>query len=187
VQRTYAYGHQRISQDQFISGTSTPRFYGYDGFGSVRQLTDSMGMATDAYSYDAWGNSFGSTGSTSNVYLYRGEQYDSDLMLYYLRARYFNPLSGRFLTPDPEAGRIKVPASLHKYNYAASDPINNADSSGRDYFNWRFRVAIIGPFYTAAQWIAKDEAAIRECIAAVFSAALAGIGTFQASQCWGVN
>ena len=32
---------------------------------------------------------------------YRGEQYDSDLGLYYLRARYYNPVTGRFLSRDP--------------------------------------------------------------------------------------
>ena len=37
-------------------------------------------------------------------YLYRGEQYDSDLGLYYLRARYYNPQTGRFLSRDPEEG-----------------------------------------------------------------------------------
>lgn len=111
-----------------------PSFYGYDGFGSVRQLTDSAGTVTDTYSYDAWGNSFGSTGSTPNLYLYRGEQYDPDLTLYYLRARYFNPLSGRFLSRDPEAGQIKVPATLHKYLYGAGDPVNRIDPGGRDYF-----------------------------------------------------
>ena len=54
------------------------------------------------------------TGSTPNVYLYRGEQYDPDLNLYYLRARYFNPLTGRFLTRDPDIGKIRTPATLHK-------------------------------------------------------------------------
>jgi RHS repeat-associated protein len=34
---------------------------------------------------------------------YRGEQYDSDLGLYYLRARYYNPATGRFLSRDPQA------------------------------------------------------------------------------------
>ncbi len=37
VTRTYAYGLQRISEDQQISGTWTPSFYGYDGHGNVRQ------------------------------------------------------------------------------------------------------------------------------------------------------
>jgi len=131
VQRTYTYGPRRISQNELINGTWTLTFYGYDGFGSVRQLTDSTGTATDTYDYDAWGNAVNATGSTPNAYRYRGEQYDADLGLYYLRARYFNPLSGRFVSTDPEQGSPQDPTSLHRYAYAASDPVNKLDPSGR--------------------------------------------------------
>ena len=62
-------------------------FYGYDGGGTVRFLTDTSGTVTDTYDYDAWGNVVNSTGSTPNAYFYSGEQYDSDLSLYYFRAR----------------------------------------------------------------------------------------------------
>jgi len=61
-----------------------------------------------------------------------GEQYDSDLGLYYLRARYYNPNTGRFMSRDPEAGHIKDPASLHKYLYAGGDPVNLIDPTGRN-------------------------------------------------------
>jgi RHS repeat-associated protein len=62
---------------------------------------------------------------------YRGEQYDSDLSLYYLRARYYNPATGRFLSRDPEDGDIADPASLHKYLYTGDDPVNMLDPTGR--------------------------------------------------------
>jgi RHS repeat-associated protein len=62
---------------------------------------------------------------------YRGEQYDSDLGLYYLRARYFNPATGRFMSRDPEDGKVNDPASLHKFLYANGDPVNGWDPSGR--------------------------------------------------------
>ena len=93
-----------------MSGNSTwtPSFYVYDGGGSVRQLTNSAGAVTDEYEYDAYGNSFTKSGTTPNNYLYRGEQYDSDLGLYYLRARYYNPATGRFLSRDPLEGRPKI-------------------------------------------------------------------------------
>jgi RHS repeat-associated protein len=95
-------------------------------------LTDSTGAVTDTYDYDAFGNLINTTGSTPNVYLYRGEQFDPDLGLYYLRARYYNPVTGRFLTRDPGAGRISVPATLHKYLYAAGDPVNQLDPTGNN-------------------------------------------------------
>ena len=62
---------------------------------------------------------------------YRGEQYDSDLALYYLRARYYDPLTERFLSIDPEDGISTDPGTLHKYLYAAGDPVNRFDPTGR--------------------------------------------------------
>ena len=131
VTRRYTNGLQRISQTQFLNSTWATSFYGYDGFGSVRQLTDPTGAVTDTYDYDAWGNTVNQTGSTPNVYRYRGEQYDPDLNLYYMRARYFNPLTGRFLTTDPEPSVTVLPATLHRYLYAGGDPVNWIDPTGR--------------------------------------------------------
>lgn len=59
-----------------------------------------------------------------------GEQYDSDLGLYYLRARYYNPATGRFMSRDPYDGITILPISLHKYLYASGDPANRIDPRG---------------------------------------------------------
>ena len=130
--RTYTYGLQRISESQFVNGAWATSFYGYYGGGNVRQLTNSAGAVTDEYEYDAYGNSFTKQGTTPNNYLYRGEQFDADLGLYYLRARYYNPATGRFMSRDPEDGKTKIPATLHKYLYASGDPVNAADPAGRE-------------------------------------------------------
>lgn len=132
VTRTYSYGWQRIDEDQVIDSVWTPSFYGYDGGGSVRNLTSSTGAVTDQYEYDAFGNSFTVSGSTPNNYLDRGEQWDPDLGLYYLRARYYNPVTGRFMTQDSYGGEVHNPASLHRYRYANGNPVNYIDPSGRD-------------------------------------------------------
>jgi RHS repeat-associated protein len=143
VTRQYTYGLQRISQNlsPTVTGNSTwtPSFYVYDGGGNVRQLTDSNKNMTDEYEYDAYGNSFTKSGTTPNNYLYRGEQYDSDLGLYYLRARYYNPATGRFLSRDPkEFNPLKSrnnpvdSRKLHRYLYASGDPINRIDPRGRE-------------------------------------------------------
>ena len=94
-------------------------------------MTNTTGAITDTYDYDAFGNKVNSTGTTPNNYLYRAEQYDPDLGLYYLRARYYNPISGRFMGRDPEDGLPNDPQSLHKYLYAGGDPVNRVDPSGR--------------------------------------------------------
>ena len=130
VERMYTYGRQRISQNQVDAGVWTPSFYGYDGGGTVRFLANAAGTVIDTEDYDAWGNEINSTGSTPNLYLYRGEQYDGDLGLYCLRARYFNPTTGRFVTRDPASGSLTTPASLQKYFYAGANPENRIDPSG---------------------------------------------------------
>lgn len=144
VFRQYTYGLSRISQQQFIpGGGSQTRFLGYDAGGSVRQLTDITGVVTDTYSYDAFGNVVAQTGTTVNQFLYRGEQFDSSLGLYYLRARYYNPKTGRFLTQDKlegggmgtcycasEGSQTATPASFHLYLYTGADPVNYRDPSG---------------------------------------------------------
>jgi len=127
VERTYAYGLQRISENQIVSNAWTPSFYETDGEGTVRQLTNSAGAVTGSYEYDAFGNKVNSTGTTPNNYLYRGEQFDPDLGMYYLRARYYNPLTGRFLSVDPEAG-----AGQRRYEYAGANPVDELDPSGNE-------------------------------------------------------
>src|SRR6185312_15547659 len=77
VQKNYLYGLQLISQTDAAS--NSVHFYGFDGEGNVRYLTDSSGAITDTYDYDAFGNLTRKTGSTNNNYLYRGEQFDPEL------------------------------------------------------------------------------------------------------------
>lgn len=127
VQKAYTYGLKLISQRQ-ASGVS---FYGYDGHGSVRLLTDASGAVTDTYDYDAFGNLIRKTGTTGNGQLYAGEEFVASEGLYYLRARYMNVQSGRFLTRDTFNGVNRKPSTLHKYIYAEADPIDKRDPSGK--------------------------------------------------------
>src|SRR6185369_13661552 len=136
VQVRYTHGTMRISQ---TAGAVTS-YYGYDGGGSVRTLADTTGAVTDTYAYDAFGNLVASTGTTPNVYLYRGEQFDATLGMYYLRARYYIPSTGRFLTADKWEGEevgacdcssrsIRIPAigTHHLFNYGDADPVYKLD------------------------------------------------------------
>jgi RHS repeat-associated protein len=127
VVKTYTYGHDLISQH--VAGGSVS-FYGYDGHGSVRNLTDSSAQVTDTYTYDAFGNLIESSGVTANSYLFAGEQFDVDLGFYYNRARYLNVETGRFVSMDTYEGSVYDPESLHKYTYANNDPVNRIDPSG---------------------------------------------------------
>ncbi len=172
--RTYTYGLQRISEYQPISNVWTASFYGYDGMGSVRQLTNAVGAVTDTYEYDAFGNSFTVSGTTPNNYLYRGEQYDPDLGLYYLRARYYNPITGTFMSRDPEKlcrCSLDNPSSLHAYNYASTDPVDRVDPSGRASVGEDEETSLIGLLVVSAK-------------AAVPYAVAAGVGAGVGATAW---
>jgi len=67
----------------------------------------------------------GTTGGTANVYRYQGEAFDAETGLYYLRARYYDPVAGRFLSVDPMADQ-----GQHPYTYAGADPVNGHDPTG---------------------------------------------------------
>ncbi len=143
VTKTYTYGLRLISENQVSGSTWTPSFYGYDGHGNVRFLTNTSGTVGNTYTLDAYGAQIASTITTANTYLYSGERFDSNLNLYQLRARFYNMLTGRFETMDPgketccalrasQAENIFDPATLHKYVYAQNNPVNRVDPSGKD-------------------------------------------------------
>jgi fibro-slime domain-containing protein/RHS repeat-associated protein len=126
VQTSYVFGHDLISQKR----GETISYYHADALGSIRLITNTSGQVTDSYVYDAYGNILGSTGNTVNSYGYTGEQFDQNLGEYYLRARYYNPSTGRFTARDPFAGLLDEPLSLAKYPYVHGNPVNFTDPSG---------------------------------------------------------
>lgn len=130
VQRRYTYGTTLISQAQRNPVGLETSYYGYDGQGNVKFLVDSVGQVTDEYAYDAFGNLLNATGNTLNLHLYGGQYFDPDLGFYSLRARYYDPSRGRFMTPDPAEGSIENPVSLRRYLYANVDPTNRVDPLG---------------------------------------------------------
>jgi len=126
--RVNLFGHDLVATNFLTEGYQ--RYYQYDGLGSVRALSDESGDVTDEYTYDAFGLLLSSSGSTPNNYLYTGEQWDADLGMYFLRARYMNVQTGRFHSMDTYAGNRNSPFSLHKYLYANANGVSNVDPSG---------------------------------------------------------
>ena len=146
LSRVYNYGLGLISQR--IQGLST-NYFGTDGHGSARFLLDSSGTMTDTYAYDAYGTLIYLAGTTQNRYLYCGQQWDSDLGLYYNRARYLNPNTGRFWSRDSFEGRGQDPMSLHNFTYCENNAPNKIDPSGKDGVDIILSVLdVIGTFST---------------------------------------
>jgi len=68
-----------------------------------------------------------------NPYRITGEAWDTEVELLYLRARYYQPETGRFITKDPWSGNRLAPGTLNRYVYVLSSPVNYADPTGLDF------------------------------------------------------
>ncbi len=119
----YIYGNDRIAQ----VNTGTEYFLG-DALGSVRQLTNSNGAVTYAGAYDPYGVTTQTHGASQSAYGYTGEYTSNDMV--YLRARYYNPGMGRFLTRDTWEGNANSPMSFNRWNYVNGNPANYTDPTG---------------------------------------------------------
>jgi RHS repeat-associated protein len=104
-------------------GTEYPLF---DGHGSERTVTSSNQTVTGSVSYEAFGQVAGSTGSSTNPYMYAGDwgyRNDGDAGLMHVGARYYDAQVGRFITTD-------TVLSEHPYLYCEGDPVNALDPDG---------------------------------------------------------
>jgi RHS repeat-associated protein len=126
----YAYGLGLGPMES--SSSSFNYFYHSDGLGSVVNLTNLAGTVQETYSYDAWGNALTASGTvgTRNKFRFTGQELDPATGLYFLRARYYDPLTGRFVSRDPAGGRIGIPLSLNRYAYALNNGVNHGDPTG---------------------------------------------------------
>jgi RHS repeat-associated protein len=82
--------------------------------------------------HDAYGNLMHPGDSPATAHLYCGEEWDPDVGLYYLRARYLNPNTGRFWTMDQNEGKPEQPRTLNKYPYCSANPVDNVDPAGHE-------------------------------------------------------
>ena len=123
VATDYTYGLGLVRSTQAGSDS----FYHTDGLGSVRMLTDTTGLVSDTYTYDAYGMSLS---NSDGSYQFAGERRDAETGLDYLRARYYDPELGRFISKDAFAGFLNDPMSMHDYQYAHANPVNNTDPTG---------------------------------------------------------
>ena len=124
--RRYIYGQRLI----FMSTTaSNAWYYHYDPLGSVRNVTSAAGTTQLTYDYEPYGAIRSSSGSTpTNLLKFTGE-YNDPTGLYHLRARQYDPASGRFVTQDPADAADVLPYSA-TYQYADARPTVFGDPRG---------------------------------------------------------
>jgi RHS repeat-associated protein len=94
---------------------------------SVAGLSDHEGNVLQTTTYDPFGITMTNIGvGSNNTLFYTGRELDQDSGLYYYRARYYDPSTGRFLTEDPKG----FAAGINFYVYAKNNPINFSDPTG---------------------------------------------------------
>jgi RHS repeat-associated protein len=122
-QNSYIYGPDGLPIEQ-INGT-TPTYLHHDQLGSSRLLTNASGTVSGAASYSPYGMPAASSGTATTPLGYAGQYTDPETGLQYLRARYYDPTTGQFLTRDPLEQLTRQP-----YSYAQDNPINGTDPMG---------------------------------------------------------
>jgi len=126
---TYLYGMGHVAQ---INGSNTDYFLG-DALGSVRQMTDASPQINYARVYDPYGTTSQTYGASQTAYGFTGELTDPSGLIY-LRARYYQSITGRFTTKDTFEGNPNIPISLNHFAYAHNNPVMNTDPSGHCVF-----------------------------------------------------
>ncbi|QIB70560.1 RHS repeat-associated core domain-containing protein [Aminipila butyrica] len=126
VTNRYIRGNGLIKSDQ--NG-----WYLFNTHGDVVQLADGAGNVTKGYVYDAFGNEKNIDSNDSNPFRYCGEYFDKETGDIYLRARYYDPEIGRFISEDSFTGDVNDPLSLNLYTYCRNNPILYIDPSGNKY------------------------------------------------------
>ncbi len=126
-------------------------YYIYNLQGDVIALADaSTGKLAATYTYDAWGkctvtNASGYTIGTQNPFRYKGYYYDTETSLYYLNSRYYDPDTGRFISPDKYTTTGQGVIGNNMFAYCNNNPIQHKDDKG----DICFPAAIVGGFINA--------------------------------------
>lgn len=128
-QTFYVYGLGLIGQE---SPGGTYRNYHFDHLGSTIALTDNSGLVTDRFRYAPYGELVYRSGNTATPFLFSGRHgvMTDASDLYYMRARYYNPVAKRFLSPDTLTGQVSNPQSQNRYIYCQGNPVNYVDPTG---------------------------------------------------------
>jgi RHS repeat-associated protein len=121
---SYVYGPGGLPIEQ-ISSEEVPIYLHHDQLGSTRLLTNSSGEATGTFSYGAYGAVTGQTGTSKTDLGYAGQFTLGQSGLVYLRARFYDPGTGQFMTRDPLQALTREP-----YVYAGDSPVARIDPSG---------------------------------------------------------
>jgi RHS repeat-associated protein len=134
----YPWGFEKVVPAQGEDPqVTTPYYYVYDQKGFVQAILDVDGDIVESYEYTPFGELLTTPTITQFRFLSGREEciWDPETKLYYMHARYYDPILGRFQTQDSMRGSMGSPVSLNRYIYCQNDPISLIDPSGNSPFN----------------------------------------------------
>jgi RHS repeat-associated protein len=127
----YIYGVGLMPISQGGSYSTTRDYYLEDGMGNIRFMTTSSGNRGSYMDYDPFGNLWRDFGESLVDLGFKGEiSKDMDGKFYLMRARYYDPEIGRFISRDPISGALSTPQSQNPYSFALNNPIIHSDPTG---------------------------------------------------------
>jgi RHS repeat-associated protein len=122
----YIYGLGSTPLAQVDKTTSNVEYLHGDSIGSVSLVTDSVGLEVAQYTYDDYGvQTAGELGHVTTRFGYAGQYLDEDTGYYYMRARWYDPVTAQFITVDPALAKTNLP-----YGYTVGNPLSYTDPLG---------------------------------------------------------
>ncbi len=121
----YSHGN-KLDQPLSMERGGQSYFYHADNLGSIRKVTGSTGAVVNSADYASYGSLENNVEGVQNPFFYTGRELDIESGLYYFRARYYDPVAGRFISEDP-IGFIGGP---NIYEYVNGNPVNMTDPLG---------------------------------------------------------
>jgi RHS repeat-associated protein len=122
-------------------------------------MSNSSGTLVESAECMPFGPMRAHTGTTVSNYKYTDQELDPETGLYYYGARYYDPIIGRFISPDSIVQNPANPQTLNRYSYCANNPLIYTDPSGYGFFGIDTIIgAIIGAVVSGRQsgWNPKD-------------------------------
>ncbi|QUY46218.1 putative Ig domain-containing protein [Acaryochloris marina] len=146
-------------------------YFHTDGLGSTRAITDANGEVQDRFNYNAFGELLTTENNSDVDNLFAGEQYDAELGLQYLRQRFYDPSTGRFISQDAFEGFLDDPITQNRFLYANANPVTYTDPSGY------FSISELNAGKIISNILSKGSAALSATASTAVSRTIAGAAT----------
>ena len=139
----------KYRSSSYAADTWDVYWYGKNLQGDIASIYSSSGTLLVTYIYNAWGATTksysgggASTTAVKNNLTYRGYYYDSDLGMYYLQSRYYDPAICRFINADNQISTNDI-TGTNLFAYCGNNPVNRIDPTGESWLHWGLGATIV--------------------------------------------